>query len=425
MGHARDTDGAALAHHGLGDAQTANTALNIAELLEAAVEIPATPDGAGLSFTTLAKRSVLFGLLEYNARKDEYLMPRIIKEVLIRNARNVKPMTRARERLADYLLKFLKANICRANIKEPYWNALVCDEMVRVDPWWQIIDVVMHWPDGGRRAIEFALLMVHYMDSRFLNNQRLKFIELALKEPTALEARPAALLYIDALAWTYMEEGANQQARSAIDKGLAFFPRKEPDVADEWDDLRALAYAWRARIDAAEGKKVSAIRNIDLACRYVDRLQDKPWILLRIQMMAGDVKFMDDEPDNAIVHYMKAAEHAEFYGGEGDGYQINPRIGLALLEVRDKDGKLDDQSLQKARRRFIQLIDNSHVPTGRLYGQYGMALIAVRENLTSEARRQLQQVQKEIRHRSRGNVLLRLAEKSYEKILSSGSTLFD
>lgn len=141
-------------------------------------------------------------------------------------------------------------------------------------------------------------------------------------------------------------------------------------------------------------------------------------------MMAGDVKFMDDEPDNAIEHYMKAAEHAEFYGGEGDGYQINPRIGLALLELR-KDGKPDEQALQKARRRFIQLIDNSHVPTGRLYGQYGMALIAVRENLTSEARRQLLMIQKEIRHRSRGNVLLRMAEKSYENIISSGSTLFD
>jgi hypothetical protein len=54
-----------------------------------------------------------------------------------------------------------------------------------------------------------------------------------------------------------------------------------------------------------------------------------------------------------------------------------------------------------------------------------MALIAARENLTGEARRQLQQIQKEIRHRSRGNVLLKLAEKSYEKIVSTGKTLFD
>ncbi len=233
--------------------------------------------------------------------------------------------------------------------------------------------------------------MVHYMDSRFLNNQRLKFIELALKDPAALEPRTAAVLYIDGLAWTYMEEGGNQQARNAIDQGLKLFPTNGPEVADEWDDLRALAYAWRARIDAAEGKKGAAIRNIDLACRYVERLQEKPWIQLRIRMMAGDVKFMDDEPDNAIEHYMKAAEHAEFYGGEGDGYQINPRIGLALLEIRDKDGKPD----------------------------------AVRENMTSEARHQLQQVQKEISHRSRGNVLLGMAKKSYDSIISSGSKLFD
>lgn len=261
--------------------------------------------------------------------------------------------------------------------------------------------------------------------SRFLNNQRLKFIELALKEPAALEPRTAALLYIDALAWTYMEEGANKQARSVIDMGLECLARKVSDGPDEWDDLRALAYAWRARIDATDGKKGAAIRNIDLACGYAGRLQEKPWILLRIQMMAGDVKFLDNEPENSIEHYMKAAEHAEFYGGEGDGYQINPRIGLALLEVRKDDGKPDEKSLEKARRRFIQLIDNSHVPTGRLYGQYGMALIAVRENLTSQARRQLQQIQKEIRHRSRANVLLRMAEKSYENIISSGSTLFD
>jgi len=393
-----------------------------AELLEAAVEIPGTGD---MNFATMAKRSVLFGLLEYSARKDEYLMPRIIKEVLIRNTDNMASMNKARERLADYLLAFLKANICRANIEDPYWNALVCDEMVRIDPWWQIIDVVMHWPDGGKRAVEFALLMVHYMDSRFLNNQRLKFIELALKDPAALEPRTAAVLYIDGLAWTYMEEGGNQQARHAIDQGLELFPKNGPEVADEWDDLRALAYAWRARIDAAEGKKGAATRNIDLACRYVERLQEKPWIQLRVQMMAGDVKFMDDEPENAIEHYMKAAEHAEFYGGEGDGYQINPRIGLALLEVRDKDGKPDEQCLQKARRRFLQLIDNSDIPTGRLYGQYGMALIAVRENLTGEARHQLQQIQQEIRHRSKGNVLLRMAEKSYEKIINSGGTLFD
>jgi len=198
-------------------------------------------------------------------------------------------------------------------------------------------------------------------------------------------------------------------------------PRDSPD-------LKALAYAWRARIDASEGKKVSASKHIDIAYGYAEYLKEKPWILARLEMMAGDVDLRDDSvdkyADKAFAHYTKAADYAEAYGGEGNGYQINPRIGLALLEMPDEKDK-QGQNMEKARRRFIQLIDNSHVPTGRLYGQYGMALIALRENLTGDARRQLQQIQKEIRHSSRGNVLLKLAEKSYEKIIGAGNKFVD
>jgi tetratricopeptide (TPR) repeat protein len=396
-----------------------------AVLLEAAAGAAILASDKAPSFTEQVERCVHFGLLEHNACTDKYLMPRIIKEVLIRDKGNKPRMNEARERLADHLLVFLKRCICRPGI-EPYWNALVCDEMAKIDPDWQIIDVVMYWPEDGRRAVDFALLMVHYMDSRFLNNERLKFINLALQAPDKdIDKRTRALLYIDGLAWTYMEEGANQKAREAIKNGLALLPTLDQGNSDEYDDLRALAYAWGARIDASEGKKVQASKNIDAAIACAKRVEEKRWILLRVEMMAGDVRFMDDQPDQAVNHYTKAAEFAELYGGEGDGYQTNPRIGLALLELCDEKGKPDEAALEKARRRFTQLIDNSHVPTGRLYGQYGMALIAARENLTGEARRQLQQIQKEIRHRSRGNVLLKLAEKSYEKIVSTGKTLFD
>jgi tetratricopeptide (TPR) repeat protein len=375
-------------------------------------------------FTTLAERCVRFGLLEHNACSDKYLMPRIIKEVLIRDKANTPRMNAARERLADYLLGFLESNVCRTDIEEVYWNALVCDEMAKIDPYWQIIDVVMYWPEVGWRAVKFALLMVHYMDSRFLNNQRLKFIMLALKAPNDVDPRTRALLHIDALGWTFMEEGSNAKAREEIDKGLELLKQIDSGNSGDSDDLKALAYAWRARIDASEGKKVEASKNINLAFEYAGT-QKKPWIMLRVEMMAGDVELMDEQARAAVDHYTKAAECAEEYGGEGDGYQTNPRIGLALLEVCDKHGKPDKDSMEKARRRFTQLIDNSHIPTGRLYGQYGMALIAARENLTGEARRQLQQIQKEIRHCSRGNVLLRLAEKSYEKIISTGKRRVD
>lgn len=390
-----------------------------ASLVEAAAGCATDAANDAAPFTKLAERCVRFGLLEHNACTDKYLMPRIIKEVLIGDSAHTSQVDAARVRLADHFLTFLRRSVCRPDIEEPYWNALVCDEMAKIDPYWPIIDVVMYCPEGGPRAVEFALLMVHYMDSRFLNNQRLKFIGLALKAPDKIEKQTRALLHIDALAWTFMEEGANQQARDEINKGMALLNQGDSD------DLKALAHAWRARIDASEGKKVEASRNMDEALRYAGRVNDKPWIQLRVKMMAGDVELMDDHPRPAVDHYTKAAEYAELYGGEGDGYQTNPRIGLALLEIYDEKGEPDKESMEKARRRFTQLIDNNHVATGRLYGQYGMALIAVRENLTGEARRQLQQIQKEIRHCSRKNVLLKLAEKSYEKIMGAGKKHFN
>jgi hypothetical protein len=294
--------------------------------------------------------------------------------------------------------------------------------MAKIDPSWPIIEAIMYHAAKCERAVKFALLLVHYMDSRFLNNQRLHFIRRALDALGDDERHTKALLHIDALAWTFIEEGANQKARDEIDRGMALLNQMDSGGGD---DLKALAHAWRARIDASEGKKVEASRNIDDAFRYSRRLKKKPWILMRVEMIAGDVELMNDAPRAAVDHYTRATEYAELYGGEGDGYQTNPRIGLALLAVCDERGEPDKDSMEKARRRFTQLIDNSHVATGRLYGQYGMALIAARENLTGEARRQLQQIQKEIRLRSKGNVLLALAQKSYEKITGAENRYFD
>jgi len=193
-----------------------------------------------LSFTELAEYCVRFGLLERNACTDCYLMPRIIREILREDQENAGWVRDARERLAAHLLAFLNRSICRPGI-EKYWNAMVCDEMAKVDRYWPIIDVIMYYPDGGERAVDFALLMVHYMDSRFLNNQRLKFIELALKVPDIIkEKHTEALLRIDGLAWTYMEEGANQKALKEIDTGLKLL--KNADCRDA-NDLKALAHA--------------------------------------------------------------------------------------------------------------------------------------------------------------------------------------
>jgi tetratricopeptide (TPR) repeat protein len=374
-------------------------------------------------FTEPAERCVRFGLLERNARTDMYLMPRVIREVLLRDSANKDRRDAVRLRLADRLLASLECSVCRPDIPEAYWNALVWDGMATIDSYWPIIEAIMYHAAKSERAVKFALLMAHYMDSRFLNNQRLHFIRRALDALGEDERYTKALLHIDALAWTFIEEGANDKARAEIVEGTDLLSQMDSGAAD---DLKALAHAWHARIDASEKEnKGHAIESIRAAFRLARRLKEKPWILMRVEMMAGDVKLMNGDPDAAVRHYEHAAEYAELYGGEGDGYQTNPRMGLALLAVCDKRGEPDKDAMETARRRFTQLIDNSHVATGRLYGQYGMALIAARENLTEEARRQLQQLQREIRLRSKGHVLLTLAQESYEKITGTASRLFD
>lgn len=362
-------------------------------------------------------KCIKFGLIERDARTDAYLMHRTTKEVLLGYGITSQELDEVRERLANHLLEFLARDDVISRhpyIGEAYWNALVRDEMAKVDPYWPTIEALMRWAGTGPYLVKFALLLVHYMDSRFLNNQRMHFVRLALAALGPGEKRTRALLHIDALAWTFIEENRKDDARAEIAKGLALLDGK----ADS--DLCALAHAWRARLDASDGRKVEANRNIKEAFRLAEGCEaEKPWIMARVEMMAGDVELMDGNPGEAVEHYTKSADYADRYGGEGDGYQTNPRIGLALMAVVNAKKEPDPVSMERARRRFMRLVENGQVATGRLYGQYGLALIAARENASREAIRQLEQIMREIRRRSTGNVLLALAEKSYQQLLDA------
>lgn len=356
---------------------------------------------------------VQFGLLEYDARENAYLMHRTTREVLLRVIVTTEELDAARRRLAAYLLRFLRNVVRNPYITEVYWNALVRDEMSKIDPYWPTIEALMRWAGEQSRLASFALLLVHYMDSRFLNTQRLACIDNALRAQPPLRQRTRALLHIDALGWTYIEENRNGEARAEIDKGEAL-------LAPGGDnDLRALAQAWRARLAISEGRTGEAHRKIASAYEYACSCETKYWIWARLEMMAGDIELMDGNPGAAKTHYTKSAAYADLYGGEGDGYQTNPRIGLALMAAAGKTKDEDASSLDTARRIFTKLVDNGNVATGRLYGQYGLALIAARADASREAIRQLEQIMREIRRRSTGNVLLGLAEKSYRQILQA------
>lgn len=395
-------------------------------------------------FAKAADDCVRFGLLERDTRCDTFGMHRTSKILLARRFDGLSEPDGSFDRLAAHLLDFLRDKrdhnvVCRSEIGEDYWNALVRDQMSKVDPYWPIIKHVMTRASheslhiaSTPLIVEFVLLLVHYMDSRFLSAERTMFIKAAIgmldKAQGGNKERSnalCALLKIDALAWTHMENSEPDAAAEQIDSGLALV-----DTAKH-PDLLTLAAAWRARMASERKDYHEAHRQLALAREAADKA-NKDWIRERVAMISGDVLYHEsqalDAQDEAAkpdalerrVARAKAAETAyreaehltERYGGEGDGYQTSPRIALALLAQVN-----DPRAQEEAAQRFHKLVENSQVAAGRLYGEYGIALIAANNHATSEARASLEAIHREIHHLGKGNVLLRLAENLYRKTI--------
>jgi hypothetical protein len=331
-------------------------------------------------------------------------------------------------KLARHLLDFLRDKnvICRPGIDQEYWNALVRPEMCQVDPYWRIIKHVLQEVRNDRIITELAMVLPHYMDSRLLNVERkamltsaiAKFDELKKgaedRDEVGVLNRNQALLMIDALAWTHIEDRELEEAEKTIERGLAL-PGAKPE-------LDALAACWRAR--AAMLEQQSCLRpNWDKAEDHMERARatvfagDQHWIQLRIKMMDGDLHKLMGKPREALRLYREAEQQAEYYGGEGDGYQTSPRIGIALLDMKPEPS---DEEEREAERRFEKLVENKQVAIGQLYGRYGLALLAARRNSTREAISQLNIIRQELYYRGLGNVLLELTEALYEEINRRG-----
>lgn len=405
------------------------------------------------AFSEAAERCVRFGLLEYDASKDTFGLHRTSKKLLAKHFDKLDP-DKPFEHLADYLLTFLRDEpghnvVRRSEIGEEYWNALVRDQMSKVDPYWPIIRHVMSQPGPPERIVEFVLLLVHYMDSRFLNADRAEFLNLAMEalekmplEKKAWSDKKRALLKIDALAWTYMENNKHLNAAREINEGLDLIRGNEEDN----QDLVALAAAWRARMESEETNYAEAHTHLDEAWEAAKNA-GKQWICMRVKMIQGDVLHRESKAQKvktaelaeltekeqkakeakekerllkkareALEAYREAEHWAEQYGGEGNGYQTSPRIAFALLEQTD-----NATAQEEAAQRFRKLVENSGIATGRLYGQYGNALIAAKNNATREAIAQLEEIHREIYHLGKGNVLLSLAENLYRKTLKQRS----
>ena len=310
----------------------------------------------------------------------------------------------AKHRCTEYFRQFVRERVIRPRPEPPYWNALVSDRMVKLDPEWPSIQQVMTWADEDGQdevLVELVMLLVHYMDSRFLNLERLEYVGKAVAALQRMgRQEEEALLRIDALGWTYVEESKVDQAYEEIFRGF--------EIA-RGEDLRALGLAWRARV-RVERKEFERANELIHEALVIDA---SPWIRFRVNMAAGDIALKRggrEDAKTALGFYQRAAKAADSYGGEGYGYQIGPRIGLAYLGV----GKV-----KEAERKFKELSGLEQIPIGKLYAEYGLALVTRERGNLPESRMMLNDVKVKLSRRTRSNLLLRLIEEQEARMQGS------
>jgi tetratricopeptide (TPR) repeat protein len=310
----------------------------------------------------------------------------------------------ARMRFVHFFLELVRAAVGREAPDSRYWNALVSDGMRAVDPEWPSVEQAMVFADEDKdqqKLLELVMLLVHYMDSRFLNQERLKYVRKAIDVAKELGLREdEALLRMDALGWTFVEEGNLEAAFGEISKG---FRIAETTKGEERDNLRALGLAWQARVRLEQDRSEEAAPLIQKALA----IPSKPWIKCRVYMAAGDIALKSGDSKQALKYYKQQSEEAQQYGDEGRGYQWRPRIGMAQLD----QGQLDE-----AEDTFESLQKVQEIEIGRLYADYGLAMVAFKRGEVLGARAMINDIRKRLERRTTSNLLVTLIERLYDQL---------
>ena len=294
-----------------------------------------------------------------------------------------------------YFLKFAKEKITRDEPPVPYWGALVSDRMRDIDPEWSCVQAAMGWASDDE-LVDFVMLLAHYLDSRFLNAERIDCVTRALSTLVRSGRKTEeALLRIDALSWTLVEADQLRQALGEIVKGL--------EIANEFVeghdkvDLNALGFAWKARVMVELGESLEVTDLISTAMS----LPCSPWIMHRVNMAAGDVAMKQRRFNDAYEHYQRCGTEVRKYGGEGHDYQIAPRLGFACIGL---------QKLDEAKRHFEELRNFGPITVGHMYAEYGLALVAHANGELDIARELLEHLRAQILSRARSSLLLKLID---------------
>ena len=359
-------------------------------------------------FDQALEQLVEFKLLQVDFKSTRYIVHPMTHTFAMIQLNKKKPAFEkaARDRWSKYFLQFIGKTIVREKPEVRYWNALVSDRMGAIDAEWPSIQEVLKWAEQHQQdelLLDLLMLLVHYMDSRFLNLERMTYIKKAVRVAHAMGRKEEeALLRMDALGWTYVEENRLEEAYEQIMRGFHIV-EQYPSEIETADDLKALGFAWRARVRIEQQQSDEASQLIESALS----LTCSPWIKSRVYMAAGDIALKQNNSKDALRFYEEAAKSIQEYGGEGHGYQVDPRIGLAHLSLGN---------LEQARKRFNALRANEAIPIGKLYGDYGLAMVAYKEDRKEEARRLADETRKSLSRRTSSNLLLKLTNQLFQEL---------
>lgn len=370
-----------------------------------------------VAFRNAQRQLVEWKLLQISARiarTSRVTIHPITREFIKKHALPDHEKELARNRLCRFYLALIEKYILRAEPAEEYWNALVSDKMNAIDEEeeWPGIEEMLRWICAEKLdefLLKYVVVLVHYLDSRFLNQERITYIESAVQAAHRLGLKyKEALLRIDALGWTYVEENNFRKAYDEISRGI-LLAEELVSNANTGQELIALGHAWWGRAKIEENKEEEALEAITRAMAYED--ESKPWIRFRILMAAGDIflKQKKSDPQRALSSYEAAKKEMEKYGGEGNHYQINPRIGLAQLAL---------DNLQGAEEAFKTLTKHQQISIGKLYGYYGIALIRFKQNEMEKAKDLLDKAKYELSKKTTSNMLKKLIEDFEKEIVS-------
>ncbi len=383
---------------------------------------------AGLQDTTHSKTALHeltnFRLLEFDVVNERYLVHQMIRAFARAQLDNNPQLeNEARDRFVQYYLEFTRKTIIREQPDRRFWNALVTNSMIAIDPEWASIQQAMRWASEKQpeKFADFVITLVHYMDSRFLNTERIEYVKRAIEVLRGKDERKQdlALLKIDALGWTYVEEGRLEQAYEEIMDG---FLLAEQYGTDERDDLLALGYTWRARVrieqkEMLEQKGEDGQKEAHEAHVFKDealKIMSNPWILARAKMVAGDIAFKDDDYLRALEYYKEAVAEEEKYGGEGQQYQLAPRIGFAYIGMG---------MFKEAEDTFADLATREQILIGKLYADYGLALASFKRKNIAGAHERALKLRSELERRTSSNLLRNMTDKLFADIERAQRTM--